>query len=282
MESRVNKIIYLLIWSFVFQACDKFELRGFILSYESPDRRFEQSMKWNSENPYKEINVTSDDYTICVMADSHTGTTKNLDLFMEQAIQMNALAAVMAGDITNGHREDYVTFKGHLPDQNDLLTFQIAGNHDLYFDGWKQFYSLFGSSTYIFKVKTPVASDLFICTDTGSGTLGSDQLDWLKDVLENMRQNYRYCIIFTHNNLFRIRHTVSTNPFVEELRVLLELFLEHQVDMVIAGHDHEKNVVLFGNTTHITLDALKDDYKNAGYLNVFIKQGKIDYEFINF
>ena len=156
----------------------------------------------------------------------------------------------------------------------------MIGNHDLYFDGWKQFYTHFGSTTYLFTVETPEASDLFICLDTGSGTLGSNQLEWLKNMLQEERPNYRKCVIFTHNNLFRIRHTTSTNPFVEEVRVLSELCLKHEIDMVITGHDHERNAVKFGNTTHITMDALQDISENAGYFTLFINQGEIDFEFV--
>ena len=157
----------------------------------------------------------------------------------------------------------------------------VVGNHDLYFDGWKQFYSLFGATTYQFTVTTPQGTDLFIGLDTGSGTLGSDQLEWLENVLKNERANYRHCILFTHNNFFRIRHTFSTNPLVEELQVLMELFIKHDVDMMVTGHDHKKNVVKFGNTTHITLDALQDDFKDAGYLKLNIAPSEVGYEFIN-
>lgn len=100
----------------------------------------------------------------------------------------------------------------------------------MYFHGWKQFYSLFGSSTYLFIVKTPQSTDVFICLDSGSGTLGSNQLDWLKDILETERPNYRRCVLFTHVNLFRIRHTISANLPVEELYVLMELCVKHQID----------------------------------------------------
>ena len=51
--------------------------------------------------------------------------------------------------------------------------------------------------------------------------------------------------------------------------------------MVVTGHDHLKNDVILGNTTHITMDALEDDFEDAGYLNLSIKQGKIEYEFVN-
>jgi predicted phosphodiesterase len=281
METGFKKIICWLLLFFSFSACEKFEMRGFILSYETANQRFEQSMDWNYEHPFKEITIPVEDYTIYAMSDCHAGGTKNLDFFLNEAKRMNAVAAVMAGDLTRGHAKDYYTFQQHLPSQDSLISFQMVGNHDLFFDGWKQFYSLFGSTSYIFTVKTPQASDLYICLDTGGGTLGSNQLDWLKDILETDRPNYRHCILFTHNNLFRIRHTDSANPFVEELQVLIELCIKHQIDMVVAGHDHLKNVVKLGNTTHITLDALEDDFKQAGYLILSVKQGKIEYEFIN-
>ena len=281
MGIRFKKVSCFLLSGFVLSACEKFEMRGFILGYESADERFNQSMDWNNEHPFKEINVPVDDYQIFAMADNHVGGTKNLDFFLNEALRMNAIAAVMVGDLTTGHAEDYNTFQQHLPDQDSLISFQIIGNHDLYFEGWTHFYSLFGSTTYMFTVKTPQAIDLYICLDSGSGTLGSNQLDWLKNLLETERPNYRHCIVFTHNNLFRIRHTASTNPFVEELHVLMELCVKHQIDMIVTGHDHQKNHVVLGNTTHITMDALMDDSKNAGYLNIVVKQGEFECEFVN-
>ncbi len=178
------------------------------------------------------------------MGDSHVGGTDNLTAFFDSAIASNIAAVVMAGDLTSGNEEDFVVFESTLPHQNTLVSFPIAGNHDLYFEGGRH-YAMFGSSSYTFSITTPVASDLYICLDTGGATLGPSQLSWLKEILTNERLNYRRCIIVTHNNLFRIRRTTSTTPQVEELSVLIELFAKHAVDMVITGHDHKKNVVEF-------------------------------------
>ncbi|MFO7790586.1 MAG: metallophosphoesterase [Bacteroidales bacterium] len=281
METKPGKLVCLFLLSLLFTACDLFEMRGFVASYESVNERFDQSMEWNDEHPFKTITVADDDYNIFVMADSHTGGVLNLNAFFDEAIDINAVAAVMVGDLTNGHSADYKKFDNQVPDEDVLLTFPVVGNHDLYFDGWKQFYKHFGSSTYLFTVNTATSSDLYICLDTGSGTLGSSQLNWLKDILENERQAYRYCVVFTHNNLFRIRHTTSTNPCVEELRVLTDLSVRYNIDVIITGHDHKRNLVVMGNTTHVTLDALKDDYKYAGYFNLHIENGDLGYDFIN-
>jgi len=282
MEIEFKKITFLILACIGLPACEKFEAKDFFYPDETTNERFSQSMVWDAKSPYRELDVPLNEYSIYVMADSHVGTTDNLDFFLADAKKGNATAVVMAGDLTNGHPEDYQTFKRHMPPRDSLPLFQIAGNHDYFFNGWKQFYSLFGSTTYLFTVKTPQATDLYICLDSGSGTMGSSQLKWLENTLESERAKYRDCIIFTHVNLFRIRHTVSTNPYVEELQVLLELCIKYQINMVVAGHDHERNAARLGNTTHLTLDALQDGLPNSGYLILGVKEGTIDYKFINF
>lgn len=74
---------------------------------------------------------------------------------------------------------------------------------------------------------------------------------------------------------------MSTNPVNEELVVLTELFAKHKVDMVVTGHDHEKNVLKLGNTTHITLNAMLDGFSEAGYFMLKVKNGNIGYKFID-
>lgn len=281
MGNLLNYRLLSVLLLFLVSSCEKFETRGFFLSYEDADERFSQSLVWNSLNPFKEITVSKDSYVIYVMADSHVGTTHNFNFFLRDAINNNAIAAVMAGDLTTGHADDYVTFCNLLPEKSVLPTFPIAGNHDIYFDGWKQFYSLFGSSTYLFYVHTPAGSDLYICLDTAGGTLGSKQYNWLKGILTTERLNYRHCVIFTHNNITQFRKIATTVPNIEELNSLNELFLRHKVDVVITGHDHEKGYMSFGNTRYISLDALLDGYQNAGFLKLYNNDGIISFNHLN-
>jgi predicted phosphodiesterase len=246
------------------------------------NQRFTQSLDWNNSNPYRVLTVPTDDYLIMAMGDSHVGGTNNLDKFCKTAKMQNAAGVIMAGDLTSGHRKDYEVFEQHLPPQDSLATFLIAGNHDLFFNGWEEYYSRFGSSSYLFVIKTSTASDLFICLESGGGTLGDRQLGWLINILKTMRSGYRHCIVFTHVNLFRPRHTESTNPLTEEVQVLLELFTKYNVDMVVTGHDHKKDSEVFGRTTYIIMDPLKDESENAGYFQIRLKDANIEYEFENF
>lgn len=279
MGNLKNKIVLSGLLLFLF-SCYKFEMRGFISSYENANKRFEQSTDCNQQNGFTELTVSQNTYTLHAMGDSHIGSIDNFDIFLEQARDNNATAAVLVGDITTGHNEDYELVEQHLPPKDSLMYFAVPGNHDLYFNGWQNYYSIFGSSAYYFVVNTPNGSDLFICLDTGGGTLGNKQLDWFKKLLETNRSNYRHCTVFTHNNIFRLRPTTSANPMVEEIQVYVDLFTRHNVNMVVTAHDHKRNTAVLGNTTFIIMDALQDKNDEASYLKLTITEANIDYSFV--
>ena len=282
MGHKIGKITAILFLFIGMVGCDYFEMRGFLLSYETADERFEQSMTWNNDHPFKVINVTNDHYILYVMGDSHLGTANNLNKFFHAAKNEQAIAAVMVGDLSTGSEEDYEFLEQNIPHPDSLRTFQLVGNHDLYFDGWKQFYQRFGSGVYYFTVHTPAAKDLYICLDSGGGTLGEKQLKWFKDLIEEHRDEYRFCVVFSHVNIFRIRNTLSTNPYPGEVLTLSHLCAENNVTMVFNGHDHLKNVESFGPTTFITMDALQDDLEISGYSVLKCNTGMLTFENVNF
>lgn len=267
--------IALICVSFMFTACySDTDFTGFIRSTDRINERFEQSELWNAIHPFKTIEYETDDYTLLVAGDLHIGGTRYFEKILDVA-RIEQLPFVLNGDLVSGKKADYDTFRSLLPDYDEIPYFLILGNHDLYFDGWKFFYEYFGSSVYFFTVKTPQASDLYICVDTGSGTLGRKQLEWLKNTLKNHRHTHRYCTIFSHVNFFRDRHTTSTNPLVNELYVLLDLFAQHKVNMVIMGHDHVRASDFLGITHYLTLDALIDDLPNASFLRLNVLTDKM-------
>ncbi len=280
MELQLNqKLLFIATMAIMLSACsDEFVV---ISPGESVDERFTQSMNWNKTHPSTEIIVETDNYTFLTIADIHIGNTINFDKFLTIARAEKPAAVVIDGDITGGLTQEYDTFEKHFSKDDSLKSFCVTGNHDLWHNGWKEFYSRFGSSSYYFTVKTPSDSDLYICIDTGGDTLGELQTKWLKEFLQLKRPHYRRCFVFTHVNLFRPRKTVSTNLLEEELCFLLDLFAENRVDMVITGHDHVRDVEEFGVTTYIQVDALEDGLSNAGFFKVNVKNGNIEYNFVN-
>jgi 3',5'-cyclic AMP phosphodiesterase CpdA len=283
MANKYIKKIYLFITGLlIMHGCYKdLDFTGFIRSTDRVNERFTESLHWNNNNPHPEIELDTNNYSIMLAADCHVGTTNNLDklLGLSKAPEISAL--FIAGDITTGKKEDYDVVRQKLNNSDSVSCFLIAGNHDLYFDGWKTFFSYFGSSTYTILIETQQGTDLYICLDTGGGTLGDRQLEWLMEILSNDREKYRHCVVITHNNFFRNRFTTSTNPLVEELYVLLELFTRYQVNFVITGHDHKRHIEVFGPTTYITLDALKDGLVYASSLKLTVYNDSIIYQFID-
>lgn len=261
---------FLISLIFLFSSCLKeADFTGLVRSTDRVEKRFRESMAWNAEHPFKNVVVDEEAYKLLITGDVHVGSSKTINnyiRFLDRGREEDISALVFVGDISTGREKDQEIFKDHLPDPEAKLSFVMVGNHELYFDGWKYFYRLFGASTYYFTVQTPTKKDLYICLDSGSGTIGKSQLGWLKQMLETNRNLYDRCVVFTHSNFFREHHTASTSPLVEELLVLMDLFEKHKVNMVITAHDHKRAEDRLGNVTYLILDALRDDAKNATWL----------------
>lgn len=267
MGRKISSILFL---SLAFYACDYLDFSGMVITYDDVDERFKQSMAWNeTEGPLSQQH-NSDEYTLYVISDSHLGSTKNIQMLFQSAQNENIDGVIMNGDLCSGNKEDYETLKTVIEAYPSITTYPIVGNHDLYFEGWEYFYNYLGSSSYYLEINTPEASDLIVMLDTGGGTLGTLQFDWFQDLLQSKRSNYRYCTVFTHNNILRSRYTISTLPMSEEVKALMELFLEHKVDYCISGHDHKYDNFTFGTTEYFVTDALLDNNDEASYL--LIKQ----------
>ncbi|MCJ7447316.1 MAG: metallophosphoesterase [Bacteroidales bacterium] len=277
---RAGHIISLAAIFFIQSCSGDVDLGGFFYTEERSNERFDNSMDWNQVHPEKNIIVNSDNYTFLVAGDSHCGPTANLDYFIEKSHEPEISFSLIAGDVTTGLKNDYDTVMKHLTGFAPVPYFVAVGNHDLFFHGWISFTENFGSSVYTFTVTSLSGKDLFICVDTGTGTLGPKQMQWLKETIKNTRSNYRNCIIFTHVNFFREHRVQSTTILVEEVYALLDLFADHSVDIMIMGHDHSNAVENFGNTLYITLDALEDDFDDASYLSISNQKGTLSYKFI--
>lgn len=282
MENKLKSFcLPLLVLSSAFFSCEKIDIKGMVINEDSADERFLQSKKWNDTNLFTEITLTKEDYSLLAMGDSHIGNCINLDVFFNEAVSKKASAVLLAGDLTNGDYKEYIELIKHLPDKKSLPYFIMAGNHDMNFNGWEYYKKIFKTSTYYFTVKTPVASDLYICLETGSATLGKKQLNWLSEILKTKRSEFRYCVIITHNNFFRKRRTEASLMNPEEIHVLLDLFIRYNVNMEITAHDHHRYSESLGGTRYIVMPALTEDADQPGYLQLNVRSTGLNYEFID-
>ena len=282
MDDLKTKILISLFVAMGFVSCiGDTDLTGFIRSTDRIEDRYKISMEYNSVNQFRKLSSETETYSMLIAADAHLGDTLNLAHFLKQGDNDGVKALVLVGDIVTGKEKDYMVLEDLLASHNSKPVFMLTGNHELYFDGWKHFNRLFGSSVYYFSVETGNSEDLFICLDSGSGSIGKSQMRWLRDLLDENRNNYRNCIVLTHNNFFRNRFTTLTNPPENEVIKLMDMFLEYDVNMVVMGHDHVRAENHFGNTKYITMDALADYNNKASYLKLSFSANGLSYEFIS-
>ena len=256
---------------------------------ETPDQRFRQSMEYNSSVGPVVVNVPDEDYRVYVVSDIHMDkTSKNLDHFVSEFVSDKDAApfCICLGDVINC-TGNYPSFMEHISPILDVEAgrfFCTPGNHDIYFAQWQEYASCFHTASYSFDVVTPGgARDFFLCMDSSSGTLGKEQREWVSETLEKAsKAGYRHITVFTHTHFFKKDASQGhcSNYEMEETYELTGLFSRTGVDMVLTGHDHNREYTTFGGVEYYIIDALEDIAEKSYYAIASYGSGDIDIEYI--
>ena len=273
-----------------------------MLNGSSPEvsTRFEQSMAYNDSVGIPAVVVPSADYRVYVCTDSHIDSVPtNLTTFV-QAAAADTLCplALHLGDLVNaqGHIPYAVSLLQGLPNllttNHSPLTTTLAitpGNHDIYFNQWDEWRGYFGTSVYWFYTMLPDSTvlDRFICLDSAEGTLGTAQLQWLRELLTTdhlpltTNHPFRHTVVFTHTHLFKRDNSQghTSNYAIEETYELTSLLEQGGVEMYWCGHDHSREITQYAGFTAIIVDAIEDHYPPAFYMIADFSD-KINYRFI--
>lgn len=258
------------------------------------DERFVQSMQYNDKAGYAHV-IVPEDYRIYACTDSHVdSTTRNLEQFVKAyKADINCPFAIHLGDLINA-KDNYPRFFQAMavkPDKPVIgkelgdTVFYTLGNHDLYFNQWEEYKKYIPTSTYWFDTRTKEGKllDLFICLDSGEGTLGVKPLKWLNDILaEKSEAGYRHIIVFTHTHMFKQDDSQghTSNYSMEETYDITSLLTRYGVEMYWSGHDHSREITKYGGVTYIVVDSLEDPDPNPFYM--IVNMGNyISYDFIS-
>lgn len=278
-------LIFSTLIGFSLMSCGKYDITGMVAgSSPTANSRFAVSKSWNEAGGFKTFYMPGNEYRFYAATDSHLSeTNEGLSCFVDTYLSDREAApfALFLGDALDGKGDfdlfsrtvDPITAAGR-----SLLC--TPGNRDINFSLWNDYIKLHGTASYLFEVVTiSEGKDLFICLDTASGTLGTDQRAWLGDVLSSSRGKYRHIIIFTHTNFFKRDNMqlFSANFNLEELYDLEKLFYESQVDMVLSGHDHCFTDVLFKGVRYLAL-APVGDREGQNFYALVVKSGEIGLE----
>ncbi len=258
----------------VFCGCDMDLIGFFVPPSDSVEQRFAQSMAWNDAHGYPVIDLEADEYKFYCATDIHVyGSNRNIRTFVSR-LRNDAAAVfgVLLGDMIHG-KGQYPLFMealGFDPDihaENDTV-FSTVGNHDLYFGQWEEYRKYFGTSCLYFMVRTPDCYDLFLILDSGSGTLGYSQLEWMKTVLSVHGEDARHIVVCTHTDLLVMDGTSfpSGSMNMEETLEITALMQRYGVDLYLQGHNHFRHDISYRDVRYVTVESIQDEAEAPGYL----------------
>ena len=258
--------------------CNRLDVTGMVINRSDTEERVADWLDYNNQNGMPVIENVPDEYRIYSTSDSHCSDRDSIELqgpkdrlykyVTLERNDPNAIFSLVVGDIANesgeaGYRraETSMRFNEGSQAKNDPC-FAIIGNHDVYYDCAKYYKQYFHTSTYTVTVKTVSGyQDLFICLDSGNGTHGKRQLEWLEEQLSH-RADYRHCFVVSHNWLFRTSYNYTTTPAAnlpqDEQYAFMDLMSRNNVEMVIMGHFHMREQRQFGGVQYIMSDNLND------------------------
>ena len=277
--------------------CNRLDIPGMVINRSDTEERVADWLDYNAQNEMPVIENAPDEYCIYSTSDAHCSDRDDYELqgdkdrlykyVTTERNDPNALFSLLVGDIANqsgeaGYRraDSSLRYNAVTQAENDPC-FTVLGNHDLYYDCAKYYKQYFHTSTYTIVVKTVGGfQDLYILLDSGNGTFGQRQTEWLKEQLEH-RGDYRHCFVISHNWLFRTSYNYTTTPAAnlpqDEQYAFMDLMSRNNVDMVIMGHFHMREQRQFGGVHYIMTDNLNDGGKPS-YLVVNVGE-KVTYAY---
>ena len=261
--------------------CNRLDIAGMVVNRSDTEERVADWLDYNAQNGMPVIENAPDEYRFYSTSDSHCSDRNDIEpqgskdrLYKYVTVERNdpnALFSLLVGDLANesgeaGYRiaEASIRYNAETQVKNDPC-FTVLGNHDVYFDCAKFYKQYFHTSTYTLTVKTVGGfQDLYIFLDSGNGTHGKRQLEWLEEQLSH-REEYRHCMVISHNWMFRTSYNYTTTPAAnlpqDEQYAFMDLMSNNNVGMVIMGHFHAREQRQFGGVEYVMTDNLNDGGK---------------------
>lgn len=259
----------------------------FTSHYPSVDERTSTSLM----NPSSEILTDSSAYRVYICSDTHVvDTHRNLSTFAGVFhSDPNAPVAICLGDLihTGNSYSTFLVPFSYMQQENrgKYDTIYVAlGNHDVFYDRYWEYIKVWKNTVYSFTIRCPKEdiTDLYICLDTATGTLGSRQMQWLRKLLKDSEnKNYRYKFVFTHVNLFRMENNYSDiAPLpIEEVYELMHLFSTHSVQQFWSGHDHARDHFTHGGVQYYLVSSMRDLDANPSYMVLDVSSDQLNNTF---
>ena len=279
-------------------SCNHLDIPGMVINRSDTEERVNDWIDYNVQNGEPVIENVPDTYLVYSSSDPHYCASdsiipqgENDRLYHYITAERNdpqAVFSILIGDLANEKGENpynmvdaSMRYNAETQAKNDPC-FPTIGNHDVYFDCAKWFKKHYHTSTYTVTVKTVGGfKDLFVFLDSGNGTHGKRQMDWLKEKLSH-RKEYRNCVVISHCWLFRTSYNYTTTPAanlpLDEQYAFMDLMSQNNVSLVVMGHFHMREHREFNGIEYVMTDNLNEGALKPSYM-VMSCGDKVSYEY---
>ena len=288
-EMKANYILTACLALLSLASCDKVSPTGILIGSTNVDDRVKMSMYYYDQdiegNYYYDVSKSeSQEYSVLIGSDSHVyDSSIRIDEMFEEAYSYGDLFVAHCGDLADTQPEMYTVMENSVdywmsdsvaktygPDTEPLDFFPVVGNHDVTHNGFAYFTTIMGTSTYVVNVKVDQSGlrDVHLFLDSASGTMGTIQLDWIMDRVEDDGlDNIRNFYVYTHTNIFRATsghiEFASTYPREETYSLLnwfnsLDGMSKAQNCIVFCGHIHQYDYYRYGGVDYYNLPSMSE------------------------
>lgn len=226
----------------------------------------------------------NDEWSFIIITDVHFGASiqRNDNLFLEEIRKMTQPPAfcICLGDSTeHGTEDEYKAFYKTLTEPLEAMgipIYTIAGNHDLYNDGWNNFTTFMnpGSSFYTFSK----GNMSFYFLDSASGNIGITQMNALKNAF---KADSRQKIILSHVPLYSEDSQYFVMQDSNERNELISLFADNNVSHFFCGHTHNNLYTDFSKFKEVNIPAYLAN-RNYAVCTVNTQSGEITHSIKNY
>jgi 3',5'-cyclic AMP phosphodiesterase CpdA len=178
------------------------------------------------------------------------------------------------GNLTLPQADSMFTVFKQTADQSGLTYYPAIGNHDRYFDeatgftkGDELFKHYFGPSYYTFEQKDV---RFFVLNSVKDGyTINPEQMAWLKSELLHLPLATPIVAVL-HVPVYSMYYPVVSGKYVasdiiDNYRELLATFREHNLKLVLQGHQHLYEEIYSKNVQYITGGAVSASWWYGAY-----------------
>ena len=283
MKNKKNtliNIIFLIAFT-LFNSC-KYGSDNLFYTGASVNERTKDGITFLEDNPVQ----GKLKYNVLIFSDTHFGVKTKTPPYQKLYEYLDKIKetseypafAIALGDLTDTagveEFEQYNVFIQTLENKYNLKTYNIIGNHDCYLSGWDNWKNNCYPHTSFYKFETSNFSYYFL--DTGTGTIGKNQLNHLK---KEMQKDSKQKVICSHYPLYTSTLLFCMGDSYER-NELINLFQRTNVKIVLSGHIHKNETVDLGTFAQQTITSFTY-YQKIGILKVDEDNKKVDFEKID-